>query len=128
MKFVAVESEGRRGLAVETAPHRLHGLFEDEAGHPGRLETLLIAGADAFAHAGAALAAGPEIDAGAVSILPPLPSPGKMLCVGLNYRDHAAESNVEPPAIPTIFARYASSLIGHDQPLVVREVQAVITE
>ena len=58
------------------------------------------------------------VDLGAVEWLPPLPSPPKILCVGLNYADHSAESGFEVPAYPTIFARFASSLIGHDAPII----------
>lgn len=46
---------------------------------------------------------------------PLVPSPEKIICVGLNYRDHAAEANLEIPGYPTIFAKYSRSLIGpHD--------------
>lgn len=54
----------------------------------------------------------------AVQLLPPLAKPGKALAVGLNYVDHAAEGNTEPPAYPTIFPRYPSSWVGHREPLV----------
>ena len=54
--------------------------------------------------------------------LPPIPRPGKLLCLGLNYADHAAESRYEKPAWPVLFARFASSLIGHRAPLVAPSV------
>jgi len=38
--------------------------------------------------------------------------PPKIICVGLNYRDHAMESNMEIPKVPTIFSKYATSVIG----------------
>jgi len=44
--------------------------------------------------------------------------PGKIVCVGLNYAAHSRESGHEPPAYPTLFARFASSLVGHETPLV----------
>jgi 2-keto-4-pentenoate hydratase/2-oxohepta-3-ene-1,7-dioic acid hydratase in catechol pathway len=53
-----------------------------------------------------------------VERLPPLPKPGKILCVGLNYLDHAAEGHFEVPTCPTIFGRFASSLIGDGAPIV----------
>ena len=44
-----------------------------------------------------------------------MPAPDKIICVGLNYRDHVAEMGRQPPDFPTIFAKYRSSLIGaHD--------------
>jgi 2-keto-4-pentenoate hydratase/2-oxohepta-3-ene-1,7-dioic acid hydratase in catechol pathway len=53
-----------------------------------------------------------------VTFLPTIPNPGKILCVGLNYRDHAAETGMEIPKYPTIFVRFADSIVGHGQPLI----------
>lgn len=48
-----------------------------------------------------------------MKLLPPIPDPEKIVCIGLNYRKHAAEVGVtEPPAMPTIFAKYANALVG----------------
>src|SRR5882724_9260097 len=49
---------------------------------------------------------------GKVQLLAPIPRPPKIICVGLNYRDHAIESNMEIPKVPTIFSKYATSVIG----------------
>jgi 2-keto-4-pentenoate hydratase/2-oxohepta-3-ene-1,7-dioic acid hydratase in catechol pathway len=50
---------------------------------------------------------------------PPIPTPGKILCIGLNYGSHAAEQGAEPPATPTFFAKFANSLApaGAEVPL-----------
>ena len=48
----------------------------------------------------------------------PLNARGKIICVGLNYRDHAGESGMQVPEYPTLFARFASSLIAHGAPIV----------
>src|SRR5437870_4073114 len=53
----------------------------------------------------------------AVRLLAPIPRPPKIICVGLNYRDHAIESNMEIPKVPTIFSKYATSVIGPDEPI-----------
>jgi 2-keto-4-pentenoate hydratase/2-oxohepta-3-ene-1,7-dioic acid hydratase in catechol pathway len=45
-------------------------------------------------------------------LLAPLPRPPKIICVGLNYRDHAIESKMEIPKVPTIFSKYTTSVIG----------------
>ena len=53
--------------------------------------------------------------ASAVSLLTPLPSPGKIICIGLNYRSHLEETGMDMPSDPTVFAKYASAIIGpHD--------------
>jgi 2-keto-4-pentenoate hydratase/2-oxohepta-3-ene-1,7-dioic acid hydratase in catechol pathway len=43
-------------------------------------------------------------------LLPPVPDPEKIICIGLNYREHAAESGVEPPSAPTFFAKFRNAL------------------
>jgi 2-keto-4-pentenoate hydratase/2-oxohepta-3-ene-1,7-dioic acid hydratase in catechol pathway len=45
-----------------------------------------------------------------VSLRAPLPRPGKIICVGLNYHDHCREQNVEPPAYPMLFAKFANAI------------------
>jgi 5-carboxymethyl-2-hydroxymuconate isomerase len=53
-----------------------------------------------------------ELPLAAVSLLPTVPDPGKIACIGRNYREHAEEQDVEAPAEPLIFAKFSSSLIG----------------
>jgi 2-keto-4-pentenoate hydratase/2-oxohepta-3-ene-1,7-dioic acid hydratase in catechol pathway len=48
----------------------------------------------------------------------PIQRPSKILCIGLNYRDHAIESRMEPPKFPTVFTKYPLTLIGNGQPIV----------
>jgi 2-keto-4-pentenoate hydratase/2-oxohepta-3-ene-1,7-dioic acid hydratase in catechol pathway len=45
-----------------------------------------------------------------VSLLPPVPDPDKIVCIGLNYRSHAAEAGLEPPDSPTFFAKFRNAL------------------
>lgn len=45
-------------------------------------------------------------------VLAPLTSPGKVICIGLNYRDHAIESGVEPPPEPVVFNKFPQSIVG----------------
>lgn len=53
-----------------------------------------------------------------VRLLPPVPDPEKIICLGLNYRDHAAESGQEPPANPLWFAKFANSLVADGDAIV----------
>jgi len=48
----------------------------------------------------------------------PVPRPGKVLCLGLNYRDHAEESDIPIPAEPVVFSKLATSVIGPHEPIV----------
>ena len=52
----------------------------------------------------------------------PIDRPGKIICVGLNYRDHAEEQGVELPKAPLFFAKYTTSLIGPGDPIVIPSV------
>jgi 2-keto-4-pentenoate hydratase/2-oxohepta-3-ene-1,7-dioic acid hydratase in catechol pathway len=67
-----------------------------------------------------------QLDETGLNLLAPLSSitldapvlrPPKILCIGLNYRDHAAESKMEPPKVPTVFVKYPHTLIGDGQPI-----------
>jgi acylpyruvate hydrolase len=116
MKFLAFELSGRPGLAVET-PQGFRGLQEGDAGYPGQLSDLLQSGAS-LGDVAAVLAKGRVTDLAAIRYLPPVARAEKFLCVGLNYRAHTAEGPYEQPDYPTLFARFASSLIGHGEPLI----------
>jgi 2-keto-4-pentenoate hydratase/2-oxohepta-3-ene-1,7-dioic acid hydratase in catechol pathway len=48
---------------------------------------------------------------------PPVPRPSKIVCIGLNYRDHAAETKAEPPKEPVLFFKATTSLVGPNDPL-----------
>jgi 2-keto-4-pentenoate hydratase/2-oxohepta-3-ene-1,7-dioic acid hydratase in catechol pathway len=61
---------------------------------------------------------GAVLPRGDVIIGPPIPRPGKIICVGLNYRDHAAESNMPVPSSPVTFSKYVTSVTGPGTPIV----------
>ncbi|GLZ09087.1 ureidoglycolate lyase [Actinomadura sp. NBRC 104412] len=89
----------------------------------GRLDGDLISVLP-YPDVGALLAAGPDwreraaqagdrtVPVSEASFAPLVPRPEKVLCVGANYRDHIAEAGMEVPRYPTLFAKYARSLIG----------------
>ena len=100
-------------LATIRLPGRLATVRVDgdtlvETGH-GDVAALL---ADPEGLAAAATARGPTHEAGAVSYAPVVPRPGKVVCVGLNYKNHIQEMGRELPTHPTLFAKFADCLIG----------------
>ncbi|MFG1371978.1 fumarylacetoacetate hydrolase family protein [Xanthobacter oligotrophicus] len=110
MRLVSYVLDGRTGLALRT-PDGLRDLG------PRSLEDILAAGPEALA--ALAAADGPLLDAAAVAYRPVLARPGKILCIGLNYVDHAAESPyLKVPDYPAVFPRFSSSLIGHGAPII----------
>jgi acylpyruvate hydrolase len=66
----------------------------------------------------AAIAKAGVIDPAALRFLPPMATIGKIICVGLNYADHAAESPYEKPKFPVFFLRTEEGVIGHGASIV----------
>jgi acylpyruvate hydrolase len=118
VKFLAFRRNGRRGLAASEDGNGFRGLIEDDPRYPGPLEELIKQTAAQRMEAGSTLLSGDPVDVASVEVLQPLSSPGKIICVGLNYRDHAAESGMKLPEYPTLFARFTSSLIAHEAPII----------
>lgn len=65
-------------------------------------------------------------DLSAVVLGPPVPRPDKILCVGLNYRDHASEVALDESAVPTLFAKFRNSLIGPGAPIVLPAISSEV--
>ncbi len=113
MRLVAYSRDGKPGLAASGPDGRFHG-------GPTRdgIGAHLAAGLEGMTSLVRGLLAQPEVDLDAVDLLPPLPNPPKIICVGLNYANHSAESGFAVPDYPTVFGRFASSLIGHGAPII----------
>lgn len=94
----------------------------------GRVEndTVVLLGPDLKAYLADAFTAGSadevELPLEAVRLLAPITAPGKIVCIGLNYRDHAAEAGMPIPEEPVLFAKFANSVIGPGAPIVVPRV------
>ena len=118
VRFALFEQNGRTGLAAVDRDGGFHALMADQDGYPGDLASLIAKGGDALGQAHRRLLSGSAVDPQSIKFLPPLPAPGKIVCMGLNYADHSAESGYEVPSYPTIFGRFTTSLIGHNAPIV----------
>ena len=120
MRLVNIDVHGRERLAVLE-----DGTVIDYAAErndlPSDLLSVILGGDEAMAairEAVAAAPAGARRPADQVSYLPPITNPPKILCLGLNYVDHAAEGGLQVPDYPTIFMPGRTSLVGHGQPIV----------
>jgi acylpyruvate hydrolase len=118
LRFLTFYQSGVAGLAVLSDAGEAKGLLATEPDYPGGLAELIEAGPGALQSAADWLRRGEVLDLADVVIAPPLLFPGKILCVGLNYHGHVAESGMKLADYPTIFARFHSSLVGHDSPIV----------
>src|SRR6266478_3844001 len=106
MRIVNFETRGVPGIAADEGSG-WRGLTQRDSGFPGTLPELIAQGADLL-RIGRSLGQSPAIDLNAVRLLPPVPVPPKILCVGLNYDDHLEESGLKKPTYPEIFARFAT--------------------
>ena len=91
-----------------------------DAGFPDLL-SVISGGADALDRVQRWLASNPPdepFDFDATRVLAPVPHPPKIICIGLNYRDHAAEARMALPEVPTVFAKYGNTVTGHRHPIV----------
>lgn len=61
----------------------------------------------------------PLVDASGVKLEAPIPRPGKIVCIGLNYRNHAIESGMEIPKSPIIFSKFSTSVAAAGEPILV---------
>jgi 2-keto-4-pentenoate hydratase/2-oxohepta-3-ene-1,7-dioic acid hydratase in catechol pathway len=81
-----------------------------------------------LAAAPAALAGGSAVALASVRLGPPIPDPDKILCLGLNYKDHAAEAGLALPAAPVVFPKFRNSLIGAHDDIIVPRVATAKTD
>ncbi|HTS26780.1 MAG TPA: fumarylacetoacetate hydrolase family protein [Bryobacteraceae bacterium] len=61
---------------------------------------------------------GESFDPQATRLAAPIPRPPKIICIGLNYRDHAEESGMPIPTVPVVFAKFPTAVTGHGHPIV----------
>ncbi len=122
MRLATVQTtSGPRAAALRG--DRYVDLHATNAAVPPSVRHILEAGPPALAAAADALRRSDAVtlDASA-TLLAPIPDPAKIVCLGLNYRDHASESGATIPREPVLFSKYATALIGHGQSIVLPPV------
>jgi acylpyruvate hydrolase len=116
MRVARITRDGRIGLAAIAGDVVTVAYGDDLAD----LDRHIASGT--LSEAGAAAAAGERVEEASLTFLPPVERPSKIICLGLNYRDHAEESGLGIPDFPVLFARFPSSLIGHRAPIILPKV------
>lgn len=112
MRLISYQSEdGPRTAAVRDGQYV--DLQSADASLPSSMKQLLALGDAGLARARAAAESGEALDPPGVRLLAPVPDPQKVICIGLNYADHAAESGVEPPPEPVVFCKFPSAVCAH---------------
>ncbi|MGW2566950.1 fumarylacetoacetate hydrolase family protein [Streptomyces sp. NPDC001537] len=119
MKLLRVGTAGAETPALLDA----EGVLRDLSGVVTDIDGTLLADDEALGRIRAAAEAGelPVLDATGLRVGPPVGRIGKIVCIGLNYHDHARETGAEPPAEPVIFFKAADTVVGpYDTVLVPR--------
>ena len=104
------------GRRRETAPCGFR--IERIRALPATIVELLELGRAGIQRATAAAATGESFPLGSVKLLAPVPRPEKVICVGLNYADHARETGKELPSEPVIFNKFVTAVSAHGDPIV----------
>ena len=105
--------EGGRDRVGARVGDNIVDLSAGDSTIPSDMRTFLEAGDATQFKAKSVVAEGGTIfSAGDVQILAPIANPEKLICIGLNYADHAAESGMDIPSEPIVFSKYASTIIG----------------
>ncbi|TRO69793.1 fumarylacetoacetate hydrolase family protein [Streptomyces sp. IB201691-2A2] len=119
MKLLRVGTTGAERPALLDA----EGVLRDLSGVVPDIDGALLADDAALGRIRTAAEAGelPVLDADGLRVGPPVARIGKVVCIGLNYHDHAKETGAEPPAEPVIFFKAADTVVGpYDTVLVPR--------
>ncbi len=123
MRLATIQTAAGPRAAVQREGYYVD-LHATDSSLPTGVRQLLAAGPVALKAAEQAAQRGHpvKVEAGAAKLLPPIPDPPKIVCLGLNYRDHAAESGAPIPRDPVLFSKYATALIGQGEPIVLPAV------
>jgi 2-keto-4-pentenoate hydratase/2-oxohepta-3-ene-1,7-dioic acid hydratase in catechol pathway len=116
MKLVSYRHQGKESFGAVTGQGVIE-LGRRLGGRYAGVRALLEAGAVGEARR-AAESAQPDVALDQIEFLPPVRDPGKLLCVGLNYKTHVAETGRTETEHPSIFVRFPDSHVGHGQPMV----------
>lgn len=113
MRLVSFEAGGTRSYGVMDGDRVRDAGAELKSSYPSLKDAL-----EHLDELAAAAERAPTLDLEAVKLLPPIDNAGRIVCIGLNYKSHIAETGRDAPAYPILFPRYPDSLVGHDSPLV----------
>jgi 2-keto-4-pentenoate hydratase/2-oxohepta-3-ene-1,7-dioic acid hydratase in catechol pathway len=117
MRLVSYLRDGApRTAAVRDG--RYVDLNDTDSQIPVSMKGLLAQGAEGLERVRRALETGEGLDPAGVRLAAPVPDPEKVICIGLNYADHAAESGLEIPGEPVVFCKFPTAVCAPGAPIV----------
>jgi len=117
MRLCTIQSGGKAVVGVKTGNGKLIDLSKQMPRGPKSVVEILAGGKklqQAVLKACAKPKAGATVPEKSAKYLPPVPNPGKILCIGLNYRKHAEETGSKIPDYPLVFTRFNNTLVPHN--------------
>ena len=117
MRLCTIMSGGKAVVGVKMGDGKIVDLSKQMPRGPKSLVEILAGGKAvqaAVAKACAKPKAGATVSEKSAKFLTPIPSPGKILCIGLNYRKHAEETGSPIPTYPVVFTRFNNTLVPHN--------------
>ena len=117
MRLCTIQNGGKTVVGVKTGNGKIVDLSKQMPRGPKSVVEILAGGKklqQAVLKACAKPKAGATVPEKSAKYLPPVPNPGKILCIGLNYRKHAEETGSAIPDYPLVFTRFNNTLVPHN--------------
>ena len=117
MRLCTINSGGKPAVGVKMGDGKVIDLSKQMPRGPKSVVEILAGGKKLQADVLKACAkpkAGATVSEKSAKYLPPIPNPGKILCIGLNYRKHAEETGSPIPSYPVVFTRFNNTLVPHN--------------
>ena len=129
MKLVTFSAHGQQRMGVLRADDTIADVCRADSGLPEDILDFLAAGEPTRQQAARVVAGIGDahvLDQQTARLGPPIPRPGKILCIGINYKDHIEETNSETPEHPVVFSKYANAIIGPQDPIQLPAVSRMV--
>lgn len=120
MKLVTYLDQNDAPAVGALVEDRIIDLHATNSSIPNHMRTLLAGGNQVLALVRQAIDSGNAVTAGTleeIRLLAPVPDPRKVICIGLNYKDHAEESGLKIPTEPVVFNKFPTAVTGHNSPI-----------
>jgi 2-keto-4-pentenoate hydratase/2-oxohepta-3-ene-1,7-dioic acid hydratase in catechol pathway len=117
LRLISFQSQSGPRIAARRGDEYVD-LHAADSSIPAAMTDFLAGGRATLDRAAAALVKAPPLPRDRLKLLAPVPAPQKVICVGLNYADHARETGKEPPPEPVIFCKFPTAVSAHSDPIV----------